>query len=212
MIACPGRTTWALLCESPVQRFRAPGQALRTAADLQVRYPLLSSVVPQVPPSCGPSAAHPGSERPCRTTQRSRSTLELVFDRWFGGDLARPGLGPADRGAAGAVRGAARRRSRHRPRAGRQGRAVPLRRRHQDLEPDAAGTPAPARGVRPAAGRLPRPSTNAAVAHPAKHRPYRDHSHLQNHGGPRPRQTRARDLGWHSRTLPQEHESGHHRG
>jgi hypothetical protein len=30
----------------------------------------------------------------------------------------------------------------------------------QDLEPDAAGTPAPARGVRPPPRRLPRPSTN----------------------------------------------------
>jgi hypothetical protein len=76
---------WPLLCESPVQRLRTPGQALRTAADLDVCYPLLSSVVPQVPLSCGPSAAHPGSALPCWTTQRCRSTLELVFDslaRW----------------------------------------------------------------------------------------------------------------------------------
>jgi Ribosomal protein L7/L12 C-terminal domain len=35
---------------------------------------------------------------------------------------------------------------------------------HQDLEPDAAGAPVPNRGVRPAARRLPRPSTNAVVA------------------------------------------------
>jgi hypothetical protein len=77
-----------------------------------------------------------------------------------GGDLARPGSGPADRGAAAAVRGAARRRPGHHPRGGRQGRAVCSRRRDQDLEPDAAGTPAPARSVRPAARRLPRPPTN----------------------------------------------------
>src|SRR5215207_1159652 len=53
---------------------------------------------------------------------------------------------------------AARRRPRHRPQTGRRGRAL------QDLEPSAAGTPTPARGVQPAARRLPRPSTNAAVA------------------------------------------------
>jgi hypothetical protein len=34
-----------------------PRSALRTASDLKVRYPLLSSAVPQVPPSYGPSAA-----------------------------------------------------------------------------------------------------------------------------------------------------------
>jgi hypothetical protein len=46
-------------------------------------------------------------------------------------------------------------------RAGRQRGAVPACRRHQDLEPDAAGATAPARGVRPASGRLPRPPTNS---------------------------------------------------
>jgi len=70
--------------------------------------------------------------------------------------------------------GAARRRPGHRPQVGCQGRALPPRRRHQDLEPDAAGAPAPARGVRPAARRLPRPSTNAAGAPAAKHGPDRD--------------------------------------
>jgi hypothetical protein len=40
-------------------------------------------------------------------------------------------------------------------------RALPPRRRRQDLEPDAAGTPASTRGVRPAARRVPRPSTDA---------------------------------------------------
>jgi hypothetical protein len=78
----------------------------------------------------------------------------------FGGDVARPGLGPADRGAAGAVRTAAGRRPSHHPRAGRQGRAIHSRRRHQDLEPHAARAAAPARGIRPAAGRLHRPPTD----------------------------------------------------
>jgi hypothetical protein len=54
-----------------------------------------------------------------------------------------------------------------------------LRRRHQDLEPDAAGAPAPARAVRPPARRLPRPPTKAAVAPTAKHRPNQDDGHLQ---------------------------------
>jgi hypothetical protein len=50
--------------------------------------PLLSFAVRQVPPSCGPTAAHPGSERPRRTTQRSRFAVEPVFDT-----LGRWGLG-----------------------------------------------------------------------------------------------------------------------
>jgi hypothetical protein len=78
----------------------------------------------------------------------------------FSGHLARPRTGPADRSAAGAVRGAARRRPGHRGRAGRQNRAVRPRRRHQDLEPDAAGAAAPTRGLWPAPGRLPRPPTD----------------------------------------------------
>jgi hypothetical protein len=76
-----------------------------------------------------------------------------------GGDLARPGSGPADRGAAGAVRGAARRRPGHRRRGGRQRRAICPRGRHQGLEPDAAGAATMAGAVRAAARRLPRPST-----------------------------------------------------
>ena len=83
---------------------------------------------------------------------------------FLGGDLARPGAGPADRGAAGALRGAARRRPGHHLCGGSQRPALPLRRRHQDLEPDAAGTPAPTRGLPPAARRIPRPSTNPAIA------------------------------------------------
>jgi len=45
------------------------------------------------------------------------------------------------------------------------GRAVPPCRRHQGLEPDAAGAPAPARGVPPAPGRLPGPPTDPVRRH-----------------------------------------------
>jgi hypothetical protein len=57
-----------LPCESSLQRFRSPGQSLRTVSDLEVRYPLLSFAVRQAPPSCGPSAAHPAwlPDRPQR--------------------------------------------------------------------------------------------------------------------------------------------------
>jgi hypothetical protein len=79
---------------------------------------------------------------------------------WFGGDLARPGRGPADRGTAGAMRGAAWRRPGNDSRGGRQRRALPPRGRHQDLEPHAARAPAPAGGVPSTPGRLPRPPTD----------------------------------------------------
>jgi hypothetical protein len=65
----PSRS-WSLPCESPVQRIRGPGEWLQTAADLDVRCPLMSFAIPQGPPSCGPSTAHPGSERPRRTRVR----------------------------------------------------------------------------------------------------------------------------------------------
>src|SRR4029450_3055697 len=48
------------------------------------------------PAGCGPSADHSGSELPCRTTQRCRSTLEHLFGRpgrvgtWHDPDLGRP--------------------------------------------------------------------------------------------------------------------------
>jgi hypothetical protein len=106
----------------------------------------------------------------------------------LGGDLAGPG--PADRSAAAAVRGAARRRPDHHPRSGRQRRTLHLRRQHQDLEPDAAGAPAPARAVRPPARRLPRPPTKAPVAPTAKHWPNRDDGHLQE---PRWRRPTSKD-------------------
>jgi hypothetical protein len=66
--------------------------------------------------------------------------------------------------------GAARRQPGHHPRGGHQPRTLHPRGRHQDLEPHATRAPAPARGVRTTARRLPRPSTNA-VAHAARHWP-----------------------------------------
>jgi hypothetical protein len=94
-------------------------------------------------PKCGPQVVS------CPVGLRSvaDSLSNLCSIPWFGGYLARPGAGPADRGAAGAVRGAARRRPGQPQRGRGQGRALPPRRRHQDLEPHAAGTPAAATGV-----------------------------------------------------------------
>ena len=68
------------------------------------------------------------------------------------------------------VRGTARRRPGHRPRAGRQGRALPPRRRRQDLEPHPARATVPTRGLWPAPRRLPRPPTDPSrrpIASPA---------------------------------------------
>jgi hypothetical protein len=107
-----------------------------------------------------PLAAHPG---PVGLRSPPDPLSNLCSIRCFGGDLARLGVGPTARGSARAVRAAARRRPRYPPRFGRRGRALPPRRRDQDLEPDAVGAPAPPRGVRPAPRWLPRPSTNAAV-------------------------------------------------
>jgi hypothetical protein len=139
-------------------------------------------------PQCAPAV------RPVAVGSIPDSAPNISSIDCSGGDLARPGPGPADRGAAGAVRGATRRRPRHRPRGGRQRRALPPRRRHPDLEPDAAGAPAPPRGVRPEARRLPRPSTNTAVAHTAKHRPDQDDQHLREPRCPR-QPTRMPDVG-----------------
>jgi hypothetical protein len=120
--------------------------------------PLLSPRFCRVAAPARPTQAVSGPTIGLRSVLESLSNVCSIT--WFGGDLARPGPGVADRGAAGAVRGAAWRRPGHHPRGGRQRRAVPPCRRHQDLEPDAAGTPAPARGLRPTPRRLPRPPTN----------------------------------------------------
>ena len=155
-----GSTLWFCCVKAQSSSF-AP-QAKRSEPPLTSRFvvPCCPLAVPQVPLSCGPSAtpqALSGSSSYASLPTRFSNLCSIA---WFGGDLARPGLGSADRGAAGAVRGAARRRPGHCPRTGRQGRTVPPRRRHQDLELDATGTPAPARGVPLAPGRLPRSPTD----------------------------------------------------
>jgi hypothetical protein len=126
-----------------------------------------------------PPAAPPVAVSSIPDSRPNRSSIA-----YLGGDLARPGLGPADRGTTAAVRGAARRQLGYHSGGGRQRRALHLRRRHQGLEPDAAGAPAPARAVPPPARRLPRPPTKAAVAPTAKHRPTRMGT-SKNRGGPR---------------------------
>ncbi len=97
----------------------------------------------------------------CRCTQECGLGLELAFDK-----LGRWGPGTTkawdgrSRGAAGAVRRVARRRPGEPPRGRRRGRALHPRRRRQGLEPDAPRATTPARGLPPATGRLPRPSTD----------------------------------------------------
>jgi hypothetical protein len=132
------------------------GERSETVADLRGR---LTATIRRCPwlsglprPQRGPQVVS-GPAIGLRSVLDSLSNLCSIL--WFGGDLARPGPGPADRGAAGAVRGAARRRPGNDSRGGRQRRALSPRRRHQDLEPHAARAPAPARGLRAAARRLP---------------------------------------------------------
>ena len=66
------------------------------AADLYVCCLLLSFAVPQVPPSCGPSAAHPGGERPpsdyAAFSIRSRTSVRCPgsVGTWHDPDLGRP--------------------------------------------------------------------------------------------------------------------------
>src|SRR5512133_3663537 len=118
-----------------------------------------------VPEGRGPT----GAERWIPSTRNGLVGLSSVLESlsnlcsilWVGGDLARPGPGPADRGAAGTMRRATWRRSGHRPQAGHPGRALHPRGRHEGLEPHAAGAPAPARSLRAPPGRLPRPSTHS---------------------------------------------------
>jgi len=57
---------------------------------------LLSVAVPQVPPSCGPSTAHPDSERPRRIGLCSVADLlsNLRSIRWSGGTWHDPDVGP----------------------------------------------------------------------------------------------------------------------
>jgi hypothetical protein len=140
---CPGGRDRDRTCDF----CRVKAQSSGFAAQVNGCKPLLTSIfVVPCCPSLSPRVRRVAA--PARPTQAlsgpvglgsvpdSLSNLCSVI--WPGGDLARPRLGPADRGAARAVRGAARRRPGHRPQAGRQRRALPPRRRHQHLEPHAA--------------------------------------------------------------------------
>jgi hypothetical protein len=83
--------------------FAALVNGCETAADLYVRCPFLSVAVPQIPPSCGPSAAHAGGERPpsdyaafsirCRTCVRYSGPVGT----WHDPDLGRPIAAPLER-------------------------------------------------------------------------------------------------------------------
>ena len=83
---------------------------------------------PEAPGARSGSTHPPTVPSGSRATTRTRNWWRCS---WLGGSGA----------ATGAVRGAARRRPAHRPQAGRQGRALPPRRQHQDLEPHAARAP-----------------------------------------------------------------------
>jgi hypothetical protein len=167
LAALPG-TTSALL-----RRVPEPGPAVRREAAYGIAADkLLTGRRAPARPTQAPSG-------PVGLRSAPDPSSNLCSICWFSGDLARVGLGQPARSSAGAVRAAARRRPGHRPQAGRQGRALPPRRRHQDLEPDTAGAPAPSRGVQPAARRLPRPSTNAAVALEATYRPDQADQHFR---------------------------------
>jgi hypothetical protein len=150
-----------------------------TASGARTDRPTLEQLLDQLRPGDTLVVGNAGNPYPVRLRRApcSRSVISLAVRRivdwvsnwcsitWVGGDLARPWPGTADRGAAGTVRGAARRRPGQPARSGREGRAVHLCRWHQDLEPHAAGTPTPARGLPPTAGRLPRPSTDPSRRH-----------------------------------------------
>ena len=148
-----------------------------TAVDLNVCCLMLSFAIPRFRRVAGSD----GPPTPWAVPVGLRSVLDSVPNlcsiRWAGGDLARPWPGTADRGAAGAVRGAARRRPGRHPGGGRQRRTLPPHRRHQDLEPHAAGTPAPARGLRPAPRRLPGPPPDPSRRCRANRRWPADHAH-----------------------------------
>jgi hypothetical protein len=92
-----------LPCESPVQRFPIPAHRCELVADLEVRYPLLSAAVPQIPLSCGPSAAHSGPERPLSDYAalliHSRTCVRYAgpVGTWHDPDVGRPIAAPLER-------------------------------------------------------------------------------------------------------------------
>jgi hypothetical protein len=93
------------LCRVKAQSrdFAAHVNGWKPAADLYVRCLLLSVAVPQVPPSCGPSAARTGGERQpldyaafsihCRTGVRYPGSVGT----WHDPDLGRPIAAPLER-------------------------------------------------------------------------------------------------------------------
>jgi len=98
-------------------------------ADSRSSCPLLPVVDRSVPGVRGPTAAQTGQQMVRQVRPGSPATGLVGSPK---DAVARPGPGPADAGAAARpVRGAARRRPGHRPRARRRHRAVrPCRRRH----------------------------------------------------------------------------------
>ena len=104
--ACQGfRTCGRCRVKAQSRGFPTQVTGCETAVDLYVCCLLLSFAVPQVPPSCGPSAAHPGCEPPHRRTkQHSRFALELVFDTlgWWGPGTTRTWAGRSRRRQSGA--------------------------------------------------------------------------------------------------------------
>jgi hypothetical protein len=71
------------------------------AADLSVRYPLLSSAVPQVPPSCGPSTAHPARNGSFEPRSVADSLSNVCSIAWSVGtrhdlDVGRPIAAPLE--------------------------------------------------------------------------------------------------------------------
>jgi hypothetical protein len=111
----------------PAPRSCKGGRPRRRGAKLDCADP---TTWPVRPPSMEISTAgvDPGSGFVDPQAERSddliRSRTSVRVSCCCGGDVARPGGGRADRGAAGAVRGAARRRPGNRPRAGRRRRTV----------------------------------------------------------------------------------------
>ena len=123
--------------------FASQVNGCETAADLGSLSPAVLGYPPgsaSPPPQCGP----PGESRSSWSRQHSHSVQSSCSIRrpewtWYWHD---PGPGSADRGAAGAMAYSA---STWPPSARRRSTSSPTPRGwHQDLEPHAAGTPAPA--------------------------------------------------------------------
>jgi hypothetical protein len=79
---------WPLPCESSLQRNHSPGQSLQTAADLQVRYPLLSTTVPRFRRVAAPARPTQALSGPVGLRSVADPLSNLCSIAWFGGDLA----------------------------------------------------------------------------------------------------------------------------